>query len=266
MTQDRQPGGTTTDFGAKRVAIEDKTRLVANVFSVAAPRYDLMNDLMSLGSHRLFKRFLLELSAIRIGQRVLDLACGSGDLSLLLADRLGPDGELLLADINADMLRLGRERLLNAGMTGARFLVADAESLPLADASLDLVVMAFGLRNLTRKELALAEIFRVLRAGGRLLVLEFSQPRGAVLGKAFSIYSSFWPLLGKLVAGDAAPYRYLVESIARHPPQEAVLTMFADAGFRSPVCHDLAGGILAIHLGIKPYSSAAGLASFRRGY
>lgn len=246
------PDATTTDFGYQQVPIGEKAERVASVFRSVAPRYDIMNDLMSLGTHRLMKRMTLELSSVRPGQRVLDLAGGTGDLTELFAARVGPNGQVVLADVNASMLALGRDRLLDAGIGHARPVQADAESLPFEAGSFDCVSIGFGLRNVTRKDRALAEILRVLVPGGRLLVLEFSKPRNPLLGQAFDIWSSLWPTFGKLVTGDADSYRYLNESIRMHPPQEALSEMLSDAGFGAVRCHDLAGGIVALHRGIRP--------------
>lgn len=247
-----RPDGATTDFGYQQVPVGEKAQRVAGVFRSVAPRYDIMNDLMSLGTHRLMKRMTIELSGIRPGQRVLDLAGGTGDLSELFAARVGPTGQVVLADINASMLSLGRDRLLDAGVGNASPVQADAEHLPFEDGSFDCVSIGFGLRNVTRKDRALKEMLRVLVPGGRVLVLEFSKPRNPVLGQAFDAWSSLWPTFGKLVTGDADSYRYLNESIRMHPPQEALSEMLGEAGFSAVRCHDLAGGIVALHRGIRP--------------
>lgn len=247
-----RPDGATTDFGYQQVPVGEKAQRVAGVFRSVAPRYDIMNDLMSLGTHRLMKRMTIELSGIRPGQRVLDLAGGTGDLSELFAARVGPTGQVVLADINASMLSLGRDRLLDAGVGNAPPVQADAEHLPFEDGSFDCVSIGFGLRNVTRKDRALKEMLRVLVPGGRVLVLEFSKPRNPVLGQAFDVWSSLWPTFGKLVTGDADSYRYLNESIRMHPPQEALSEMLGEAGFSAVRCHDLAGGIVALHRGIRP--------------
>lgn len=242
----------TTDFGYQQVPIGEKAERVAGVFRSVAPRYDIMNDLMSLGTHRLMKRMTIELSGIRPGQRVLDIAGGTGDLSALFAARVGPKGQVILADINASMLTLGRDRLLDAGISNATPVQADAENLPFEDGSFDCVSIGFGLRNVTRKDRALKEMLRVLVPGGRLLVLEFSKPRNPLLGQAFDVWSSLWPTFGKLVTGDADSYRYLNESIRVHPSQEALAEMLREAGFSAVRCHNLAGGIVALHRGIRP--------------
>lgn len=241
-----------TDFGFEQVPISEKAERVAAVFRSVAPRYDVMNDLMSLGSHRLMKRMTIELSGVRPGHRVLDLAGGTGDLSELFAQRVGPDGRVVLADINASMLAVGRDRLLDTGIVNVSAVQADAEQLPFADGCFDCVSIGFGLRNVTRKEQALREMHRILAPGGRLLILEFSKPRNPLLGQAFDLWSSLWPTLGKVVTGDADSYRYLNESIRMHPPQEALTEMVEDAGFEAVRCHDLAGGIVALHRGIRP--------------
>ncbi len=240
------------DFGFERVPEEDKASRVRQVFDAVTDRYDLMNDLMSLGSHRLLKRLLVEVSAVRSSDKVLDLAGGTGDLAMLFSDHVGPEGRVMLADINASMLHLARDRMLNKGYAGIHLVQADAEQLPLPDGSLNLVSMAFGLRNLTHKEKALAEIYRCLSSGGRLLVLEFSTPKHVVTRSLFRFYSSFWPLLGQSVVGQAQPYRYLVESISLHPNQEALKMMFADAGFADVRYHNFMDGVAALHIGYKP--------------
>ena len=244
--------GSRTDFGFEQVLEVEKTERVAKVFNTVADRYDLMNDLLSLGSHRLLKHIALDVSAVRPGARVLDLAGGTGDLAMLMADKAGPEGTVILADINISMLEIARDRLADRGYADIQLLQADAEALPLPEASIDLVVMAFGLRNVTRKEQALMAVQRCLVPGGRLLVLEFSRPKNPLLKKAFAVYTSFWPLLGKVVAGDAAPYRYLVESIAMHPNKDALALMFEDAGFAKVRYHSLMAGAAAIHIGFKP--------------
>jgi demethylmenaquinone methyltransferase / 2-methoxy-6-polyprenyl-1,4-benzoquinol methylase len=246
------PSGNTTHFGYRQVPTEDKARHVAGVFHSVARQYDLMNDIMSLGSHRLIKRFTLELSGLRPGQRVLDLAGGTGDFSLMFSPIVGPAGEVILADINESMLRVGRDRVIDQGRSGnIRFSLADAEKLPFADDSFDCICIAYGLRNVTDKEAALRSMLRVTRPGGRVLVLEFSKPRHALLEKAYDAYSALWPVAGKLVTGDADSYRYLVESIRMHPDQDTLKAMMQDAGFINCHYHDVMGGICAIHIGHK---------------
>jgi demethylmenaquinone methyltransferase/2-methoxy-6-polyprenyl-1,4-benzoquinol methylase len=243
----------TTHFGFTEVPVTEKARRVRGVFDSVATRYDLMNDLMSLGVHRAWKRITIEKAFLRPGMQVLDLAGGTGDLAALMAPRVTPGGRVVLSDINEAMLRRGRERLLDRGVAGENieYCLADAESLPFEDGGFDVVTIAFGLRNVTRKEAALAEMFRVLRPGGQLLVLEFSKPVEP-LSPAYDLYSfQVLPAIGKLVAGDDASYRYLAESIRMHPDQETLLGMMADAGFEGCRYHNLTGGIVALHRGWK---------------
>jgi demethylmenaquinone methyltransferase / 2-methoxy-6-polyprenyl-1,4-benzoquinol methylase len=243
----------TTHFGFAEVPATEKAQRVRGVFNSVATRYDLMNDLMSLGIHRVWKRFAVEKAALRPGMQVLDLAGGTGDLAALMAPRVVPGGRVVLSDINEAMLRRGRERLLDRGIAGEHieYCLADAERLPIEDAGFDVVTIAFGLRNVTRKEQALAEMFRVLRPGGQLLILEFSRPI-APLAPAYDLYSfRVLPAIGKLVAGDDASYRYLAESIRMHPDQEALRAMMEAAGFEGCRYHDLTGGIVALHRGWK---------------
>jgi len=243
----------TTDFGFSEVPVADKARRVRQVFDSVAPRYDLMNDLMSLGLHRLWKRFAVELAAVQRGEQVLDLAGGTGDLARLLAPRVGPSGRVLLADINGAMLSQGRDRLLDAGIAGnVDYLQVDAQHLPFADQSLNCVVIGFGLRNVTDKQAALAQMQRVLKPGGRALVLEFSQPVLAPLKPLYDAYSfRILPRIGRLVAGDADSYRYLAESIRRHPDQDTLLGMMHTAGFGRCQYFNLTGGIVAVHRGYR---------------
>ncbi len=242
----------TTDFGYETVALEDKARRVKGVFDSVASRYDLMNDLMSGGLHRLWKRFTVDQAAIRRGQTVLDLAGGTGDLAGRFASQVGGGGHVVLADINASMLRQGRRRLIDGGAAG-NFSIAqvDAETLPFADASFDCITIAFGLRNLTEKETALASMLRVLKPGGKLMILEFSKPSDAIK-PVYDLYSfNVLPLLGTLVTDDAASYQYLAESIRMHPDQDTLTGMMRDAGFERCRHHNLAGGIVALHVGYK---------------
>ncbi len=234
-------------FGARSVTPEEKTRLVGDLFTSVSSRYDLMNDLMSLGLHRLMKRMLVEMSAARRGHCLLDLAGGTGDLARLLAPAVGAEGRVVLADLNASMLTIGRNRLLDAGLAQVQCCCAKAEALPFADDQFDAATIGFGLRNFTDKQRALAELKRVLKAGAALLVLEFSKPKNPWLELAYRGFQSAWPALGRLVVGDAESYRYLVESIRVHPTQEALKLLLADAGFEQVEHHDLLGGITAIH-------------------
>lgn len=242
----------TTHFGYETVAVDDKARRVRGVFDSVAGNYDLMNDLMSGGLHRLWKHFTIEQANVRRGDYVLDLAGGTGDLARKFAGRVGTDGRVVLADINAAMLQEGRRRLTDAGVAGNLSIAqVDAEQLPFAEQSFDCVSIAFGLRNVTHKERALASIFRVLKPGGRLLILEFSAPAQA-LKPAYDIYSfKVLPMLGKLVAGDEDSYRYLAESIRMHPDQETLKEMMGAAGFERCRYHNLAGGIVALHVGYR---------------
>jgi demethylmenaquinone methyltransferase / 2-methoxy-6-polyprenyl-1,4-benzoquinol methylase len=243
----------TTHFGYQQVRTEDKARKVAEVFHSVADRYDVMNDLMSFGIHRLWKRYAIELAGVRKGQRVLDLAGGTGDLAGRFARMVGPGGEVVLADINASMLRRGRERMLDEGLAGnLRFAQVNAECLPFPDNHFDLITIAFGLRNVTDKDAALRSMYRVLKPGGRLLVLEFSKPVLPGLKSVYDLYSfSALPLMGKLITGDAGSYRYLAESIRMHPDQPTLRGMMEEAGFERCEFYNLSGGIVAVHRGYK---------------
>ncbi len=241
---------TSTHFGFQTVAEEEKAKKVGEVFHSVARKYDLMNDLMSAGLHRLWKRFTVEISGVRAGNRVLDVAGGSGDLSRLFAKKVGPTGQVVLTDINASMLGVGRDRLIDDGMA-VPALQCDAEKLPFPSGYFDCVIVAFGLRNMTHKDLALAEMQRVLKPGGRLLVLEFSQV-WEPLKPVYDAYSfKLLPLMGKLLANDADSYRYLAESIRMHPAQEELKQMMLDAGFGKVEYHNLTAGIVALHKGWK---------------
>jgi len=237
-----------TDFGFSRVSPDEKHRRVRAVFESVAPRYDLMNDLMSLGLHRLWKRQAVSLANIRPGQRVLDAAGGTGDITRLLHDRVGDSGRVVLSDINRAMIGHGRDRLLDAGIAGVDYVLADAEALPFAPYSFDRVLMAFGLRNVTDKSAALAAVYDCLRFGGLFLILEFSRLRLKSLEPLYDAYSFRWlPWLGARVAGDADSYRYLAESIRRHPDQTELAMQLERAGFGRIDCINLAGGVVAIH-------------------
>jgi demethylmenaquinone methyltransferase/2-methoxy-6-polyprenyl-1,4-benzoquinol methylase len=246
-------GSDTTDFGFEQVPLKDKARRVRAVFDSVADRYDLMNDLMSGGAHRLWKRFTLSLTALRPGQRALDLAGGTGDLAAAMARQVGRSGLIVLSDINASMLQRGRDRLTDRGVVGnIQYVQADAERLPFASSQFDCVTIGFGLRNITDKAAALASIQRVLKPGGQLLVLEFSQPVVPAVARLYDAYSfNVLPVLGKVVAGDADSYRYLAESIRRHPDQETLLGLMAAAGFDDCRYHNLMAGIVAVHRGYK---------------
>lgn len=239
-----------THFGFKTVAEADKAKKVGEVFHSVASKYDLMNDVMSAGMHRGWKRFAVEVSGVRPGDIVLDIAGGSGDLSKLFAQKVGANGQVILTDINASMLAVGRDRMLDAGLSVSA-LQCDAEKLPFPDNHFDCVIVAFGLRNMTHKELALAEMQRVLKVGGRLLVLEFSkiwQP----LSKIYDAYSfKLLPFMGKILAKDAESYQYLAESIRMHPDQETLKQMMVDAGLSKVDYYNLAAGVVALHKGYK---------------
>lgn len=243
----------TTHFGFREVPVADKQRLVGRVFSSVARNYDLMNDLMSFGVHRVWKRYFVATSGVKRGDRVLDLAGGTGDIAALLRERVGEAGGVVLGDINAEMLQVGRDRMLDRGVaTGLDYVRLDAESLPFPDAHFDLVTIAFGLRNVTDKQKALAEMHRVLRVGGRALVLEFSQVQPEWFRPVYDFHSfKVLPRLGRLFAGDADSYQYLAESIRRHPPQETLKAMMEQAGFVRCGYRNLSAGIVAIHSGYK---------------
>ena len=242
-----------THFGFRTVDTGEKAGLVRGVFDSVASRYDVMNDLMSLGVHRLWKRFAIELAGVRPGQQVLDLASGTGDLADRFADLVGPEGLVLMTDINAAMLGVGRDRMVDRGHAGnLAYAQVDAEVLPFPDDTFDLVTIAFGLRNVTHKEQALAAMYRVLRPGGRALVLEFSKPLNKPLEKLYDLYSfHILPRMGDLVAKDADSYRYLAESIRMHPDQETLKGMMEHAGFERCDVHNMTGGIVAVHRGFK---------------
>ena len=244
---------SATDFGYERVPWARKARLVRGVFDSVAGRYDLMNDLMSGGAHRLWKRFTLSLTGLRPGHSALDVAGGTGDLAAGLARQVGERGRVILSDINAAMLERGRDRLTDRGVLGnVEYVQADAERLPFRDDSFECITIGFGLRNVTDKAAALASMRRVLRPGGQLLALEFSRPVAQGLAPLYDAYSfRILPLLGKWVAQDEASYRYLAESIRMHPPQEKLLEMMRAAGLEGCRYHNLSGGIVAVHRGYK---------------
>ena len=244
----------TTHFGYQDVPESQKAKKVAEVFHSVAAKYDLMNDVLSGGMHRLWKRFTIELSGVRSGNRVLDIAGGTGDLAAKFSRLVGPTGQVVLADINDSMLKVGRDRLLDRGVAGnIEFVQADAEKLPFPDNHFDCVTIAFGLRNVTHKDEAIRSMLRVLKPGGRLLILEFSKPTNALMSKVYDTYSfAFMPLAGKLITNDAESYRYLAESIRMHPDQETLKSMMVEAGFGRVTYHNMTSGIVAVHRGIKP--------------
>lgn len=244
----------TTHFGYKTVNVEEKAGKVAEVFHSVAGKYDLMNDLMSAGVHRLWKRMTIEMSGVRRGNSVLDIAGGTGDLTAKFSHIVGPEGTVVLADINSSMLQVGRDRLMDRGVVNnVIFSQADAQYLPFPDNTFDVITIAFGLRNVTDKDMALRSMLRVLKPGGRLLVLEFSKPANPVLSKVYDTYSfSILPKLGKLFASDADSYQYLAESIRMHPDQETLQGMMDNAGFANTDFHNMTGGVVALHRGVKP--------------
>jgi len=243
----------TTHFGFQKVPIEEKQNRVRAVFDSVASRYDLMNDLMSFGIHRLWKRFAIELAGVRRGHRVLDLASGAGDLAARFAGLVGRDGQVVMSDINASMLEQGRDRMADEGLLGnLSYAQINAEKLPFPDNTFNCITIGFGLRNVTDKQQALNEMQRVLRPGGRALVLEFSHPRGEPLKSAYDLYSfKLLPLIGRVVAKDEESYRYLAESIRMHPDQETLKQMMEQAGLERCDYHNLTGGIVAVHRGFK---------------
>ncbi len=243
----------TADFGYEKVAWEDKAERVRAVFASVAGKYDVMNDLMSFGLHRVWKQFTLSLTGLKPGQRALDVAGGTGDLAAGMLRQVGKSGQVVLSDINPEMLHIGRDRLLDRGYVGnVECVIADAEKLPFEDDSFDCVTIGFGLRNVTDKAAALASMYRVLKTGGQLLVLEFSTPVAPGLKPVYDAYSfKVLPVLGQMVARDATSYRYLAESIRMHPDQETLLGMLQAAGFTQTRYHNLSGGIVAVHRGYK---------------
>ena len=242
----------TTHFGYQDVPWEEKQRKVAGVFHSVAQKYDVMNDLMSMGIHRIWKRFTIELSGVHRGQRVLDIAGGTGDLAAKFARLVGPEGEVILADINDSMLKVGRDNLTDKGIAGnVQYVQANAECLPFPDDHFDCITIAFGLRNVTDKDKALRSMYRVLKPGGKLMVLEFSKPN-KMLSPVYDLYSfKLLPLMGRLVANDAESYKYLAESIRMHPDQETLKGMMEAAGFAQCEFFNLTGGIVALHRGYK---------------
>jgi len=253
MSQESAKKDQTTHFGYQDVPVAEKQQKVAEVFHSVAQKYDIMNDLMSGGVHRLWKRFTIEMSGARQGHQILDLAGGTGDLAALFAPRVGENGKVVLADINESMLKVGRDRMIDRGLVNnIDYAQVNAECLPFANNTFDVVTIAFGLRNVTDKQKALESMFRVLKPGGRLLVLEFSKPIYPWLSKIYDHYSfSLLPLFGKWVTGDADSYQYLAESIRMHPDQDTLKSMFETAGFEDCEYHNLTGGIVALHRGFK---------------
>ncbi len=243
----------TTHFGFRDVPAKEKQKLVGEVFSSVAGNYDVMNDLMSMGVHRVWKRYFVGTAQVKRGDRVLDLAGGTGDIAALLKDRVGDEGEIVLGDINAGMLSVGRDRMTNRGLvSGLDYVQCNAEALPFPDASFDLVTIAFGLRNVTDKDAALREMLRVLKVGGQARVLEFSEVKLDWFKPLYDFHSfKVLPKLGELFAKDSGSYQYLAESIRKHPPQEALKAMMQEAGFARASYKNLSAGIVAIHTGYK---------------
>ena len=243
----------TTHFGYKEVNVGEKQSKVAEVFHSVAAKYDIMNDVMSFGVHRLWKRFAIDCSGVRPGQKVLDLAGGTGDLTAKFTRIVGSTGQVVLADINDSMLKVGRDKLRDLGVvSNVQYVQANAQALPFADNTFDLITIAFGLRNVTDKDEALRSMYRVLKPGGRLLILEFSKPSNQLLTKAYDIYSfNLLPKIGKLIADDSESYQYLAESIRMHPDQDTLLSMMDTAGFEQTQYYNLTGGIVALHRGYK---------------
>ena len=239
-------------YGYQQVDPQLKTELVGDVFKRVAQRYDVMNDLMSLGTHRLFKRMVVEMAGVRPGHCVLDLAGGTGDVAALFAGIVGDAGAVFLTDPNPQMVCVGRDRVLDQGLTQIRFCQAYGEALPYSDNTFDAASISFGLRNFTDKFEGLCEVLRVLKPGSALVVLEFSKPSNPGVQAAYQLFQSLWPPAGSALVGDPEPYKYLVESIRMHPDQKALKLMFEDAGYTEVVYHDLIGGIAAIHRGVKP--------------
>jgi demethylmenaquinone methyltransferase/2-methoxy-6-polyprenyl-1,4-benzoquinol methylase len=248
----KQDTDNTTHFGYQSVDADEKAGLVKDVFDSVASRYDIMNDLMSAGLHRLWKRHTISQAAARPGDVILDLAGGTGDLAREFTKKVGPGGHVILADINAAMLRQGRTRLVDAGVSGNLSIAqVDAQDLPFADGTFNCITMAFGLRNVTDKAAALCSMFRTLKPGGKAMILEFSEPAKAIK-PAYDLYSfKVLPMLGRMVAGDSDSYQYLAESIRVHPDQEALKSMMEEAGFERCRYQNLAGGIVALHIGYR---------------
>ncbi len=257
MSEQQQNNSETneqqTHFGYQTVDKNDKESMVAGVFHSVAQQYDIMNDLMSFGVHRLWKRFTIDASGVRPGNKVLDLAGGTGDLTAKFSQLVGKEGQVILADINSSMLNVGRDKLRDRGLVqNIEYVQANAEYLPFDDNTFNIVTIAFGLRNVTNKDNALKSIFRVLKPGGRLLVLEFSKPEQELLNKAYDFYSfNILPKMGEFVAKDGDSYQYLAESIRMHPDQETLKSMMENAGFEQTTYNNLTGGIVALHKGYK---------------
>ncbi|MGY8870181.1 MAG: bifunctional demethylmenaquinone methyltransferase/2-methoxy-6-polyprenyl-1,4-benzoquinol methylase UbiE [Pseudomonadales bacterium] len=249
-----QNNKSTTDFGFREVPVEEKVKKVADVFHSVAGKYDLMNDLMSGGVHRLWKKLTIEQSGARLGHKILDIAGGTGDLTMRFSRIVGTEGKVVLADINDSMLKVGRDRLMDRGVAGnVEFVQANAECLPFPDNTFDVITIAFGLRNVTDKDAAIRSMTRVLKPGGKVMILEFSKTDNPALTKMYDFYSfNILPKIGQLIAGDSESYKYLAESIRMHPDQETLKSMMQDAGLVNCKFQNMTGGIVALHTGIKP--------------
>ena len=252
-TKSRHEHDETTHFGFEKVRIGEKAERVAEVFDTVSPKYDIMNDVISLGTHRVVKWYAVNASSIKPGSHVLDIAAGTGDLTIPISRRVGPAGCVIMSDINPQMLAAGRARLARAEIPdNVQFQQADAENLDFAHDTFDAVTIGYGIRNFTDKARALREILRVLKPGGQLTIIEFSKPTSPRLQIMADAYASLWPAFGKILVGDAKPYRYLVESIKMHPDQETLKSMMQEAGYAHAAYENLMGGIAALHIGIKP--------------
>ena len=253
QNSDNTSDNQTTHFGYQTINKDEKVSKVAGVFHSVAAQYDVMNDLMSFGIHRLWKRFTIDASGVRPGNKVLDLAGGTGDLTAKFSQLVGREGQVILADINSSMLNVGRDKLRDRGLVqNIEYVQANAQYLPFEDNTFDIVTIAFGLRNVTDKDMALRSIYRVLKPGGRLLVLEFSKPEHELINKAYDFYSfNILPKMGEVVAKDGDSYQYLAESIRMHPDQETLKGMMDDAGFEQTSYKNLTGGVVALHKGFK---------------
>jgi demethylmenaquinone methyltransferase / 2-methoxy-6-polyprenyl-1,4-benzoquinol methylase len=246
-------GAETTHFGFDKVRVDEKAGRIAEVFDTVSPKYDIMNDVISFGTHRVVKWYVIHASNIKPGSKVLDIAAGTGDLTILISKRVGPQGSVILSDINEQMLQAGRARVARADIPdNVQFLRADAEDLQFEDNTFDSVTIGYGIRNFTDKMQALREILRVLKPGGQLTIVEFSKPTSKPLQLMADVYSRLWPTFGEILVGNSKPYRYLVESIKMHPDQESFKSMIQDAGYAHVNYENLMGGIAALHIGLKP--------------